>query len=50
MTTLISIMTMMMMPKAFLSCSFSYFVFYFDFWMLEKLEYAFGQDKFLLII
>ena len=31
MTILISIMTMMMMPKVSLECSISYFVFYFAF-------------------
>ena len=41
MTILISIMTIMMMPKGSLECSISYFVFYFAFQMFEKLEYAF---------
>ena len=30
-TILISMMIMMMMPKTFLRCSFSFFVFYYDF-------------------
>ena len=40
MTILISVMTMIM-SKASLGHLFSYFVFYFDFWMSRKLEYAF---------
>ena len=32
---------LVMMPKASLECSISYFVFYFALQMFEKLEYAF---------
>ena len=46
-TILISMMTMMIVSKTSLRCSFSYFVFYSDFKMSEKLEYAFRQDEYL---
>ena len=48
MTILISTMTMM--SKVSLGCSFSYFVFYFDFWMSRRLECAIGKDDFFKII
>ena len=38
---LISMITMMIMPKASPRCSFSHFVFYFDFKISRILEYAF---------
>ena len=47
MTILISMITMMMMPKASLEYSISYFVFYFAFHMSKKLQYAFRHDKYL---
>ena len=43
MTILISIMTTMMMLKASLGHSLSYFVSYFNFWMFGTLEYAYGH-------
>ena len=36
MTILISMMTIIMMPKASLGCLFSYFIFYSDFYMSEN--------------
>ena len=41
---------MTMMSKVSLGCSFSYFVFYFDFWMSRRLECAIGKDEFFKII
>ena len=46
MTILISIMTIMMMPKASLEHSLSYFVSYFNFWTFRILKYAYGHYEF----
>ena len=47
MTILISMMTIMMMSKAYLGCSFFYFVSYFDFWMFGTLECASRHNEYL---
>ena len=40
-------MTVMMMFKAYLGCSFFYFVSYFDFWMFGTLECASRHNEYL---